>query len=161
HPHQRICKGVFKYAAIAVAGVLAEHITVMVILSGQSIGSTYVRHHPVVIGFLRIICAKIILRNMRDDSQWFPLAVLDQLHARMIFPCAERIIGLLRSIVVLLINKSAGIGDETAEQIRTEPAHGQSGSAPRTATHCCLPPWILGKGDVGVSGFYLGVVQYG
>src|SRR5206468_6781615 len=89
----------------------------------------------------------------------FLLAVFNELHAGMVFPRAERVLGFLCRVVVLLIDECAGIGDQTTKQIGPKPAHRQRRRATRTAAHDGSAPGIIREGELGVGGFDLGVSQ--
>src|ERR1043166_4246703 len=77
----------------------------------------------------------------------------------MIFPSAQRIFRFLWGVVVLLINKGAGIGDHTSKPIGPEPGHRQGCRAARTATHNRSPPRVLSEGKLWESSFDLGVIH--
>src|SRR5215471_12265080 len=83
-------------------------------------------HHPIVMSFFRVIRPKIVFGDVRENSQWLLLTVLEQLHSGVVFPRAKGILLRLWTIFVLLSNEGAGIGDQTAEQVQPKPAHTQS-----------------------------------
>src|SRR5258706_301431 len=96
---------------VAVAGAEAENETVTITFRLQRCGGAFASHDPVVMGFLGIFWAEIVFGDVSKDAQRLLRTILNQFHARMIFPGAERIFGFLRGIVILLIHKGAGIRD--------------------------------------------------
>src|SRR3954462_15064453 len=107
NPNERIRQGLLKDAAITVTRGEAEDEAVGVTLRREGSLGAFAGHHPVVVRFFGIIRSIIIFGNVRENTKRLLLAVLDQLHARMIFPGAERIFGFLGSVVILLINEGA------------------------------------------------------
>src|SRR6266568_1778528 len=124
NPHQRIGQGLLENATVAVTCAEAEDETVVVPFGFQRRRRALAGYDPVVMSFLGVIGTQIVFRDVSEDAQRFPGTVLNQFHAGMIFPGAQRIFGFLRSIVVLLIHKRSGISDQTPEPIGPEPAHG-------------------------------------
>src|ERR1700730_10166975 len=135
HPDQGVRQRLLKDPAFAVLRRLAEDKTVVVALRLQRRGGALVGHHPVVVGVFRVVGAKVILGNVGEDAQRFLLAVLDQFHRGMVVPRAERKLRPFWSVVRLLRHERAGIGDQPAEEVRTEPTGGERRGASRTAPH--------------------------
>src|SRR5439155_10414291 len=115
NPHERIRQCLLENAAVAVARGQAKYEAVVVTLGFESSRGAFAGHHPVVMGLLRIVRAKIVFGNMREDAQRFLLAAFNELHAGVVFPRAKRIFGFLRRVVILLIDECARIGDQTTE----------------------------------------------
>ena len=98
---------------------------------------------------------------MREDAQGLLFALLDELHAGVVLPRAERILGLLRCVVVLLVHEGAGVGDDAAEVIGAEPAHRERRSAAGAAPHDGVTPRVFREGEPGIGGFDVGVGDHG
>src|SRR5436190_23230033 len=96
---------------------------------------------------------------MSEDAQRLLRTRLNQFHAGMVFPGAQRIFGFLWRIVVLLVHKGAGIGDDATEPIGPEPPHRQRRRAARTASYDGSAPRVLSQSKFWESGFDLGVTQ--
>src|SRR5258708_26010086 len=122
-PDECIGQGLLENAAVTMASAEAEHETLGVTFGFQSRRRALASHDPIVMSFLRIFWAQVVFRDVSEDPQRLPLAILNQFHVRMIFPGAQRIFRYLRRVLVLLSDKGAGIGDDTAEPIGPEPAH--------------------------------------
>src|SRR6185503_1209900 len=124
-PDQCISEGLFEDTAVAVTGGAAEEVTVVVALGFERSCSALTGHDPVVMRFLGIFGANIVFRHVSEDAQRFLLTLFDQAHARVIFPRSKRKFGLIGSVIVLLVHKGPGVGDNTPEQIWPKPAHAQ------------------------------------
>src|SRR4051812_20804512 len=88
HPDECISQRLVEYLLIAMPRRFAKHEAIIVPLGLQRRGRPLVGHHPIVISLLRILGSIVVLRDMREDSERLLLAVLDQLHAGVIFPRA-------------------------------------------------------------------------
>ena len=89
---------------------------------------------------------------MRENAERFFLTGLDEFHAGVIFPGAERIFCFFGSVVILLIDEGAGIGDDAAEKIGTKPGHRHGGGATGTAAENRFAPGIVGEGELRIGG---------
>src|ERR1051325_10526463 len=154
-PDERVGQCLLEHTAVTMSGAAAENKAVMVALRLESGGGAFAGHDPVVMSLLGIFGAQIVLRDMSEDAQWFFLTLLDEFHARVIFPRAQRVFGLLRGIVILLIDERAGIGDDTTEQVRPKPRHRQRSRPARTAPPHGPSPRIPSQGEFWIGGFDL------
>src|SRR5881296_2627376 len=73
HPHERIRQCLLENAAVAVAGGEGKYEAVVVTPGFECSRGAFAGHHPIVMGFLRIVRAKIVFGNMREDAQRFLL----------------------------------------------------------------------------------------
>jgi len=80
-PYECVGQCLLENAAVAMAGGEAEDEALVVTFRFERRRRPLSSHNPVVIGLLRIFCAKIILRDVREDSQRLFFALFDQLHA--------------------------------------------------------------------------------
>src|SRR5207253_7992140 len=87
-PDERIRQCLLENAAVAVARAKAKYEALIVTFRLERRCGPFTRHHPVVMGFLRIFRAQIVFGHVREDAQWLLLTAFNELHAGMIFPCA-------------------------------------------------------------------------
>ncbi len=71
--------------------VVAENKSIITPLGLKRIGRRSVGHDPVVEGFFGIFGSQIEFGNVGENSERFLLSGFEQLHAGVIFPCAQRV----------------------------------------------------------------------
>ncbi len=96
-----------EHPSVAVSGVTAEKVTVVVTFGLECGCSAVIGHDPVVVGLFGVLGSIVEFGNMSEDAQRLGFSSFYQSHAGMVFPGSQRIVGLLRGIVILLIDKSA------------------------------------------------------
>jgi len=160
HPNQGVGERCVEDRLVAVIRGAAEHVPVIVALSGQLLGGAFVRHDPVVIRILGVFVAEVVLGDVRKDAQRFLFAVADQVHAAVIFPRAERIFGFVGCVVVLLVDECSRIRDQSAKQVGTKPADRQRRRPTAAASHDGFSPGVSGKRNSWEDGFDFGIGQH-
>src|SRR5438874_1004693 len=78
-PHERIRQCLLEDAAVTVARGQAEDEAVVVALGFERGRGAFARHHPIVMGFLRIFRAKIVFGHVGEDAQWLLLTIFNEL----------------------------------------------------------------------------------
>ena len=129
----------FENTVITVAGAKTENKAVLIALGFECFRRAPASHHPIVMGFLRVIRSEVVFGYVCENAQGFRLAAFDELHARVIFPGPERILARLWRILVLLSNERARISDDASKQIGPEQPIVSAAAPPELQPITALP----------------------